>query len=192
MLRSMRCSLAPLVAVALVLLAPLAAEAQSAKDLKIGFVNVPKLLTESPQAVAASRSLENELGPRQRDLVAKIKAFKERSDKFQKDAAVMGADERRNAEAELRKDERELARQQDEWQEDKNRREKELLGKLQVDLLREVEAFARQNGYDVILKDALYVSPAIDVTEPILQALQRSSGQAPSAKAPAGKAPAKP
>lgn len=160
------------------LLGPREASAQAAKDLKIGFVNVGRLLVESPQANAANKALENEFAPRQRDLLAKQKSLKDRADKFQKDAAVMGADERRNAENDLRKDERELARQAEELRDDVNIRRNEAFGKLRVDLLGEVEAYARQNGYDIILSDGvLYITPSIDVTAQVLQALQARFGQ---------------
>ncbi|MEZ5564381.1 MAG: OmpH family outer membrane protein [Gammaproteobacteria bacterium] len=107
-------------------LLPSTADAQ-VKPLKVGFVNVQRLLIESPQANAANKSLENEFAPRQRDLVAKQKSFKDRADKFQKDSAVMGADERRNTENDLRRDERELSRQVDELREDLNNRKNEEL-----------------------------------------------------------------
>ncbi|MCL4722432.1 MAG: OmpH family outer membrane protein, partial [Gammaproteobacteria bacterium] len=115
----------------------------------------------------ANRALENEFAPRQRDLLAKQNSFKSRAEKFQKDGAVMGADERRNTENDLRRDERDLARQLDELREDLNNRKNEELGKLRVELLREVEGFARQGNYDL-----MYVNPALDVTAQILQALQ--------------------
>ncbi|MDH4023527.1 MAG: OmpH family outer membrane protein [Gammaproteobacteria bacterium] len=150
--------------------------AQTAKPVKIGFVNVQRLLIESPQANAANRALENEFAPRQRDLQAKQKAFKERADKFQKDGAVMGADERRNTENELRKEERDLARQIEELREDLNNRKNEELGKLRIDVLREIESFAKQGGYDLIVSDGLYVSQALDVTAQVLQALQSKTG----------------
>jgi outer membrane protein len=155
------------------LLLPAVSQAQTAKPLKIGFVNVQRLLIESPQANAANRALENEFAPRQRDLQAKQKAFKDRADKFQKDGAVMGADERRNTENDLRRDERELARQIEELREDLNNRKNEELGKLRIDVLRQIEAFAKQGGYDLIVSDGLYVSQALDVTAQVLQALQK-------------------
>lgn len=164
------------------LLSPSMAAAQAAKQLKIGFVNVQRLLIESPQANAANRALENEFAPRQRDLQAKQKAFKDRADKFQKDGAVMGADERRNAENDLRKDERELQRQIEELREDLNNRKNEELGKLRINVLRQIEGFAKQGGYDLIVSDGLYVSPALDVTSQVLQGLQ---GGAAAPKAPA-------
>lgn len=160
-----------LVAVGLVA-APQEARAQGAQGVRIGFVNVARLLAESPQANAANRALEGEFAGRQRDLVAKQEAFQQRSEKFQKDAAVMGADERRNAENDLRRDERDLQRQFEELREDVNIRRNEELGKLRVDLLREVEAFAREQGYDLIVSDALYVGQSVDVTPQVLKALQ--------------------
>ena len=159
------------IAAAVLALLPLLAHAQ-AKPMKIGFVNVARLLAESPQASAASRQLDNEFGPRQRELVAKQKTLQERADKLKKDAAVMGAEERRNAEASLRKEEREFTRLADELREDVNRRQNEAIGKLRVDLGTEVAKFARQNGYDLIISDAAYVDPAIDITGQVLQALQ--------------------
>lgn len=143
-----------------------------AKPVKIGFVNVQRLLIESPQAEAANKALNNEFAPRQRDLVAKQKTFKDRADKFQKDGAVMGADERRNTENDLRRDERELSRQVDELREDYRNRQNEELGKLRVGLLQQIADFAKQGGYDLIVSDALYVNPAMDVTGQVLQALQ--------------------
>lgn len=160
------------------------AQSQTAKALKIGFVNVQRLLIESPQANAAGRALNNEFAPRERDILAKQKVFKERADKYQKDGAVMGADERRNVENDLRRDERELQRQVEELREDRNSRMNEENGKLRVSLLREIEAFAKQGGYDLILSDGLYVTPALDVTAQVLQGLQSRVG--------APKAPAKP
>lgn len=172
-----------LILLAASLVVPSMAHAQ-AKPLKIGFVNVQRLLIESPQANAANRALENEFAPRQRDLQAKQKAFKDRADKFQKDGAVMGADERRNAENDLRRDERELQRQIEELREDLNNRKNEELGKLRINVLRQIEGFAKQGGYDLIVSDGLYVSPALDVTSQVLQGLQGGSA--------APKAPAKP
>lgn len=161
-----------LVLAAVLLVVPAYAQ-QAGQPVKIGFVNVQRLLIEAPQASAANRALENEFAPRQRDLLAKQNSFKSRAEKFQKDGAVMGADERRNTENDLRRDERDLARQLDELREDLNNRKNEELGKLRVELLREVEGFARQGNYDLIVSDGLlYVNPALDVTAQILQALQ--------------------
>jgi outer membrane protein len=167
---------------------PLAVQAQ-ARPLKIGFVDAPRLLAESPQAEAASRQLQNEFGAKQRDLLGKQKALQDRAEKLKKDAAVMGAEERRNAEATFRKDERDFARLADELNEDSGRRRNELLGKVRVEVGGEVVRYGKQNGYDLIVQDAAYVDPALDVTAQVLAALKAKAG-APAA--PAARPPAKP
>lgn len=165
--------------VAVLTLLPLLGLAQGADKLRIGFVDVARLLQESPQASSAMKALEDEFAPRQRDIVAQQNSFKERQEKIRRDLDVMGADERRNAEVELRRDERELAREQEEFREDFNLRRNEELGKLQRELLREVQAFAREAKYDLIVSDGvLYVDQSIDVTAQILAAMQSRAGSA--------------
>lgn len=158
---------------AVTLLVPGLASAQAAPALKIGVVNFARLLQESPQAEATLKALDDEFAPRQRDLVAKQNELKDRQTKLQKDAAVMGAEERRNAESKFREDERELVRRVNAFQEDINVRRNEELGKLQVDLLREVQAFAKQRGYDLIVGDGvLYAGQDLDLTAQILASVQ--------------------
>ena len=81
----------------------------------------------------------------------------------------MGAEERRNAESKYRDDERDLDRRLNEFQEDFNVRRNEELSKLQRDLLKEVQAYAKQKGYDLIVGDGvLYAAQSIDVTAQVL------------------------
>jgi outer membrane protein len=145
----------------------------NAQQIKIGFVNVGRLIAESPQAASAMESLQQEFAPRQREALALQNKFKEQQEQIQRDLEVMGADERRNAERDLRKEERELQRIQQEFTEDINLRRNEELGKLQRELLNEVQTFARQSGYDLVVSDGvLFASEAIDITEQVLSGLK--------------------
>ncbi|RPI12657.1 MAG: OmpH family outer membrane protein [Lysobacterales bacterium] len=157
-----------------------AAQAQA----KIGVVNVARLLQEAPQAQAASQSLENEFATRRRELEAQQKDLKAREDKLQKDGATMAEAERRNSEKTLREGQREFARKQNEFLEDLNVRRNEALGQLQRTVLQEVQNYAKTAGLDVVVADALYASPSVDITSQVLSALQSRKGAAP--------APAKP
>ena len=103
------------------------------------------------------KALENEFSPRQRDLLAKQNEMKDRQAKLQKDVQVMGAEERRSAESKYRDDERDLGRRLNEFQEDFNVRRNEEISKLQQDLLKEVQAFAKQKGYDLIVGEGVLV-----------------------------------
>ena len=166
------------------LVAPALASAQTAGNLKIGWVNVARLIQESPQARAIQKALEEEFSPRQRELVAKQNEFKERQAKLQKDLEVMGAEERRNAESAFRSDERDLGRRQNEFLEDFNVRRNEEIGKLQRELLKEVQSFAKQRGYDLILGEGvLYATQTVDVTQQMVEALEGTfKGKAPGGK----------
>jgi outer membrane protein len=176
----MRISLA-----ALVLLAAaggLLAAAPASAQTKIAVVNVARLLQEAPQAKAASQALEGEFAARRRDLENQQKDLKAREDKLQKDGAVMAENERRNVEKSIRDSQRELARKQNEFLEDLNVRRNEELGRLQRSVLQEVQVYAKAQGYDVVVADALYASPAVDITTQVLSALQ-AKGRAPAAPA---------
>ena len=145
-----------------------AAQAQA----KIGVVNVARLLQEAPQAQAASQALENEFAARKRDLQNTERDLKAREDKLQKDGATMAEAERRNQEKALRDGQRDFARKQNEFMEDLNVRRNEALGQLQRAILAEVQTYAKTAGLDVVISEALYASPSVDVTNQVLAAMQ--------------------
>jgi outer membrane protein len=161
----------------------------AAAEPKIGVVNIAKLLDESPQARTAMQALQDEFAPRQKDILKQQEDLKGREDKAQRDGDVMGETERRNLERELRDAQRELSRKQNEYVEDLNIRRNEELGRLQKALMQEVEAFAKAQGYDLILGDGvLFATTAVDVTAQVLQRLEANKSAAtPTPQRPAEK-----
>jgi outer membrane protein len=148
----------------------------AAQDLKIGVVNVPLLLDRAPQTKTAMDALQEEFAPRQREFQAKAKELEDLQEKMKKDAAVMGEAERRNAEKDLRDLQREVQRMQNEFQEDLNLRQNEELGNLQRTLVAEIQSYAQQEGYDLIVGDGvLFASNAINITEEVLRAIETSA-----------------
>lgn len=147
--------------------------ASQAQELKIGVVNIPLLMEQAPQARLAMTALEEEFQPRQRAIIAKQTEFEELSEKVQRDIAVMGETERRNAEKELRDMQREVTRLQTEFREDLNLRRNEELGTLQRSLLKEVQDYAEASGFDLVVGDGvLYASTAVNITENVLRAME--------------------
>lgn len=144
-----------------------------AQQLKIGYVNFGQLMQESPQAATVREALQEEFAPRQREIVARATELQEKQEQIQRDLDVMGPEERRNAENELRRDDRELKRQQQEFQEDANLRQNEALRQLQGELFREVQTYATQAGFDLVIAEAgvVYASDAIDITAQVLKQL---------------------
>ena len=151
----------------------------NAEDLKIGVVNISRLVNESPQGAEVQEQLQEEFAPRQREVVALQNELQTKQEQIQRDLEVMGPEERRNAERDMRRDERELQRSQQEFQEDVNLRRNEAFGKLQRELLRGVQGYAVEQGYDLIVSEGvLYASASIDITEQVLTGLKTNySGQ---------------
>ena len=144
-----------------------------AQEQKIGFVNVPLLIDRAPQTKAAMDALEEEFAPRQREILAKQKEFQDLTEKVQRDVAVMGESERRNAEKDVRDLQREVVRLQNEYREDVNLRRNEELGSLQRLLLKEVQDYAQTSGFDLIVGDGvLFASNAVNITEMVLRAVE--------------------
>jgi outer membrane protein len=145
----------------------------SAQQAKIGVVNIPVLMERAPQTKAAMDALQEEFAPRQREFLAKQKELEDLTTKAQKDVAVMGETERKNLEKNLRDLQREVTRLQTEFREDLNLRQNEELGLLQRAILSEVQEYAAQEGYDLIVGDGvLYASGAVNITEQVLRAVE--------------------
>lgn len=147
---------------------------------KIGVVNYQTLLEESPQAKAASKALQDEFAPRQRELQQKQKDLQAKQDKLNRDAAVMSDAEKGNLEKELRNGERDLQGKGEAFTEELNARRNEELGKLQTVILQEVQSYAKANGFDLVLprNQILYSKDSFDITPQVLQAWQARGGAA--------------
>ncbi len=85
----------------------------------------------------------------------------------------MGETERRNADKQLRDLQREVSRLQTEFQEDLNLRQNEELGNLQRSILVEVQQYAQEQGFDLVVGDGvLYASAAVIITDDVLRAIE--------------------
>lgn len=143
-----------------------------AAELKVGFVNVPRLLEKAPQAEAAKKELEKEFSPRDKRLVAEQKDIQQMEEKLNRDAAVMNESERNKLERDILNKRREFKRAQEEFTEDFNVRRNEELGKLQRHVFDAIRALAKEEKYDLLLTDGVvYASEQIDVTAKVQQKL---------------------
>ncbi len=148
-------------------------------QLKIGVANLAQLREQAPQAEQASKVLEREFANRQRDLVAEQRSINELQERLQREADVIAdPNEASRLERELRNRQRDLQRNVTQYEEDLNVRRNEELGKLQRLIFSEIQTFAREQGYDLVLVDGvIHASDKVDVTQQILQRLQsRNTG----------------
>lgn len=143
-----------------------------AAELKIGFVNVPRVLEKAPQAEAAKKDLEREFSPRDKRLLAEQKELKALEEKIARDAAVMSEAEMRKLEKSFLSKKREARRSQEEFRDDFNMRRNDELSKLQKGIFEAIRAIAKEEKFDLLLTDGVvFASDKIDITAKVQQRL---------------------
>ncbi len=157
-----------LIGVVMALLMPIEA---SAAEVKIGFVNIERLLRDSVPATRASKKLEKEFSTRELDIQKQLKQFKDLQALLVKENVTMSEADRRNKERDLANLNRDLQRAQREAREDYNNRQNEERVVFQERVNKVIHDMAEREKFDVILFDAIYVSPRIDVTDKVLRLL---------------------
>ncbi len=141
-------------------------------ELKVGFVQVDKILQEAPQTIESNKKLEKEFSSRTDKLKADVKALKERESSFSKDALTMKDSERGTKEKSLSQLRVDVQRIERELREDINIRRNEELGGLQEQINKAVTAVSKAEGYDLVLYNGVaYASEKIDITDKILKSL---------------------
>ena len=159
-------------------------------EMKVGVVDFNRLIQESPQAKQLSQSLENEFGPRRRELLSMQNDVKAKDDKLQKEGPLMAEGDRNKAEKALRDEQRELSRKGSEFQDDASQRRNEELNKLQRYVAAEIAAYASQQGFDLVLGEGVFYSKnSLDITTQVLDVLKTKPATIPATPAAA---PAKP
>ena len=147
--------------------------AQAEAALKIGAVQILKVLEQSPQYQAAGEALDKEFEPRSKTLIAEQKKIKSLEDKLSKDRAIMSEAEISKMERDILNKRRDLKRSQDEFREDINFRRNEELNKIQKTIFEAVQKVSKDNGYDIVLSEGvIYASPNADMTQLVIDALK--------------------
>jgi outer membrane protein len=159
-----------LLVAAMVAAVSLAAQAQAA-DLRIGFIDADRINRESAPAERATKKLEKEFAPREQELRKLEQQIKALQAQLEKDGLTMSEGDRRAKEQELGRQTREFQRLQREFREDLNLRRNEELAALFERANRVIKQIAETEKFDLILQEAVYRSPRIDITEKVLKAL---------------------
>lgn len=157
-----------LVAAALLAAAPLAAQA----EVKIAAIRTGELILQSPQYKASSEKMKQEFDKRGKDLEADAKKFQEDAKKFQKEADLMATSERARQEKELQTRQIDLGYRQRQLQEDVQARDRQLTQEMRTKIQQVIQQVAKEKGYDLVVQDPLFASPAYDVTDDVLKKLQ--------------------
>ena len=162
----------------LVCLACTAVSVQAQETTRVAAVNSDRILRESLPAKAAQAKLEQEFAKRDHDLQDMAQRLKAMSDALDKSGASLSATDRTQKQQQIAQLDADFQRKQREFRDDLNERRNEELAAVLDRANKVIKQVAEQNHYDLIVQEAVYVSPRIDITDQVLKAL---ASQAPAA-----------
>ena len=152
------------------LLACACAGPAAAVDIKVGFVDVSKVLDQSPQAEEARQRIQAEFAPIDQEILGQQRDLRALEEQLVRDGAVMANSERQRLEREVLSRTRDLRRNQEEFREDLNLRRNQELQKLQRQVVLAIRAMAKSEDYDLVISDGvLFASERVDITGTVLQ-----------------------
>jgi len=142
-----------------------------ANDFRIGVVDTERILRESAPAVQAEKKIEKEFESRDMEMKKMSKQVKEIQAYFDKESMALVDAEHRSKERELANLNVNLQRMQREFREDLNLRKNEELALVLARANKAIKAIAENEKFDLVLQEAVYRNPKIDITDKVLQYL---------------------
>lgn len=144
-----------------------------AAELKIGFVNTEKVFRDSQLAIKAQKKLEKEFQSREQELQKQVKQARDLQAFLEKEGLTLSEAERNKKQKDLANLSRDLQHDQRAFREDLNQRKNEEFAAVQERARKAIMDIAEKEKYDLILENAIFASPKVDVTDRILKTLDR-------------------
>ncbi len=151
-------------------IAALTAQVQ-AQEFRIGFVNTDRIFKEATSAKAAQTKLEQEFSKREKELVDLGASLKNFNDKLEREGPTLSDSQRATRQKQLVDQDRDFQRKRREFQEDLNARKNEELQMVLERANRVVKQVAEAEKYDLVIQEAVYISPKHDITDKVIKAL---------------------
>lgn len=143
-----------------------------AAELKVGYVQVDKILKEAPQTAESGKKLEREFSPRSLELDKMKKQIAAIESELDQESLSLSETDRRNKQRKASNLKIEFQRKQRELREDINIRKNEELSVLQDRINNAVKTVSESEGYDLVMYGGVaYASNKIDITDKVLKLL---------------------
>ncbi len=141
-------------------------------ELKVGYVQVDKILKEAPQTAESGKKLEREFSPRSLELDKMKKQIATIESELDQESLSLSETDRRNKQRKASNLKIEFQRKQRELREDINIRKNEELSVLQDRINNAVKTVSESEGYDLVMYGGVaYASNKIDITDKVLKLL---------------------
>ena len=145
--------------------------AAHAQEARIAAVNSDRILRESVPAKNAQAKLEAEFAKRDKDLQDMAQRLKAMSDTLDKNGVTLSSVDRAKKQRDLSQADSDFQRKQREFREDLNQRRNEELAAVLDRANKVIKQIAEQQHYDLIVQEAVYINPRIDITDQVIKAL---------------------
>ena len=154
----------------------LATAGAAAQSVKVGVVNLARIESQSAAAKRAHEALIAEFEPRNRQIEEFQKKITAAQTRLQKEGEKMPPAERqalgREVTGMMRKSDQMLGALKDEYE----LRRRELTVRLIDDTQAAIKAVAEAGKFDLILQEAAYARPSIDITDQVLKEMAKRGG----------------
>jgi len=117
-----------------------------AEEFRIGFINTDRIFKESSTAKVAQTKLEQEFSKREKELMELGNGLKSNSEKLERDSPTLSDSQRTTRQRQLSEQVLEKAN-------------------------KVVKQIAEAEKYDVILQEAVYISPKHDITDKVIKVI---------------------
>jgi len=145
-----------------------------AAEIKIGYVTTQRIFRDAPAAQKAAKKIESEFSKRDQDLQAMAKQLQGLQGDLEKNGVTMAESDRRRKERELNDLARDFQRKQREFREDLNLRQNEENAAIIEKANKAIKQIFDAEKFDLILQDAVLVSPKLDITDKVIKALSEA------------------
>lgn len=160
------------VRVSIFMLTMLLAGATMAQDIRIGYVDMKRLLDNAPQVIAGRAELDIEFRPINDDLLAD-EARLLGLEQDLASASNLTAEQAAARQREIRNLDRSIERRREDLAEELNFRRNQQIKELGEEIELAVQTVARREGYDLVLSSPVaYASETIDITDEVLSFLE--------------------
>lgn len=143
----------------------------AAAEFRIGVVDTERILRESVPALKAEKKIEKEFAVRDQEIKNISQQVKDIQALLDKEGMTMPDADRRNKERELDNLNVNLQRLQREFREDLNLRKNEELVVVLGLANKAIQQIAESEKFDLVLQEAVYRNPKIDITEKVIKFL---------------------
>lgn len=144
-----------------------------AQDFRVAFFDGQRVLNESLPAKVATSKIEQEFSRRKKELDEINERWRGLVRRFEKDAPGLSDSDRIKRQRELTDLDQEFNRKQRIFNEDLGQRKQEELNALAERALKVVKQIAEAEKIDLVVQDAAYINPRIDITDKVLKALSK-------------------